>query len=96
MKISIILGVTHMMFGITVSYMNSKYFGKTVNIICEFIPQVLFLSCMFGYMALLMFHKWTHFTAGGFGGEEISSEQCAPSVLITFINMVLFKVIFQI
>jgi len=91
MKISIILGVTHMMFGITVSYMNSKYFGKTVNIICEFIPQVLFLSCMFGYMALLMFHKWTHFTAGGFGGEEISSEQCAPSVLITFINMVLFK-----
>lgn len=91
MKISIILGVIHMLFGVTVSFLNSKYFNRKINIVCEFIPQVLFLSCMFGYMALLMFHKWTAFVAGGFDGDVLTTERCAPSILITFINMVLFK-----
>ena len=91
MKISIIIGVLHMMFGLILSFWNSKFFGKAVNITMEFIPQVLFLSCMFGYMALLMFHKWTSYTAGGFEGDPATTERCAPSILITFINMVLFK-----
>jgi V-type H+-transporting ATPase subunit a len=51
---------------------------------------------MFGYMALLMLHKWTAFTAGGFldgngNSDPLTTERCAPSILITFINMVLFK-----
>lgn len=92
MKMSIILGVIHMMFGIFVSFSNNKYFDRKTNIVCEFIPQVLFLGCMFGYMALLMFHKWTAFIAGGFDGNALTTERCAPSILITFINMVLFKV----
>ena len=93
MKISIIIGVIHMMFGVLMSLWNGKYFGKTVNILHEFLPQIIFLACMFGYMALLMFHKWTSFTAGGFEGdlEGLTTERCAPSILITFINMVLFK-----
>jgi V-type H+-transporting ATPase subunit a len=92
MKIAIILGVIHMLFGLFVSFLNSKYFGKTVNILCEFVPQVIFLCCMFGYMSMLMLHKWTSYTAGGIEpGDFLSSEQCAPSVLISFINMVLFK-----
>merc|ERR1711879_229357 len=65
--------------------------GKALNITCEFIPQILFLSCMFGYMALLMFHKWTAYAAGGFDGDKTTTERCAPSILITFINMILFK-----
>ena len=91
MKVSIIIGVLHMMFGLLVSFWNSKFFGKAVNITMEFIPQLLFLCCMFGYMALLMFHKWTAYTAGGFDGDALTTERCAPSILITFINMVLFK-----
>ena len=90
MKISIIMGVIHMMFGLVLSFWNSKFFGKAINITMEFIPQVLFLLCMFGYMSLLMFHKWTAYTAGGFG-DVTTTERCAPSILITFINMVLFK-----
>merc|ERR1719186_1458923 len=46
---------------------------------------------MFGYMSLLMFHKWVAYTAGGFHGDLPSGERCAPSILISFINMVLFK-----
>merc|ERR1740128_419306 len=91
MKISIIIGVIHMMFGVILSLWNNKYFAKSVNIYCEFIPQITFLSCMFGYMALLMFHKWTAFVAGGFEDSPLTTERCAPSILITFINMVLFK-----
>lgn len=91
MKVSIILGVIHMLFGVVISLLNSKYFNKKINIVCEFIPQVLFLSCMFGYMALMMFHKWTAFVAGGFDKDPLTTERCAPSILITFINMVLFK-----
>jgi len=91
MKISIIIGVIHMIFGLLVSFWNNKFFSKALNITCEFIPQMLFLCCMFGYMALLMFHKWTSYTAGGFDGDVTSTERCAPSILITFINMVLFK-----
>merc|ERR1712147_262863 len=79
------------MFGVLMSLWNNKYFGKTVNIIHEFLPQLIFLTCMFGYMALLMLHKWTAFTAGGFDGDALTTERCAPSILITFINMVLFK-----
>ena len=94
MKVSIILGVIHMLFGVFISFINSKYFEKRVNIICEFIPQFMFLTCMFGYMSLLMFHKWTSFIAGGFDNDVLTTERCAPSILITFINMVLFKVNF--
>merc|ERR1712079_342879 len=91
MKVSIIIGVIHMMFGLLISFWNNKFFSKALNITCEFIPQVLFLSCMFGYMELLMFHKWASYTAGGFDGDVTTTERCAPSILTTFINMVLFK-----
>jgi len=91
MKLSIIIGVIHMMFGVVLSLWNNKYFGKSVNIFCEFVPQIIFLCCLFGYMSLLMFHKWTAFVAGGFDGDVKTTERCAPSILITFINMILFK-----
>jgi V-type H+-transporting ATPase subunit a len=91
MKISIILGVLHMIFGVCMSFGNHKYFSKPMNIITEFIPQLLFLCCLFGYLALLMFIKWTKYYANKAEDEFGLSERCAPSILITFINMVLFR-----
>ena len=89
MKVSIILGVIHMTFGVCVSYWNATYFKKPLNIFAEFIPQIIFLTCMFGYLQLLMWMKWTMYAANA---EDFpDSERCAPSILITFINMVLFK-----
>jgi len=89
MKFSIIVGVIHMTFGVMMSYNNAKYFKKPLNIMAEFIPQIIFMMCMFGYLSLLMWHKWTAYSADA---EDITeSERCAPSILITFINMVLFK-----
>jgi len=89
MKVSIILGVIHMTFGVCLSYWNATYFKKPLNIFAEFIPQIIFLVCMFGYLTLLMWMKWTMYAANA--TDIVDSERCAPSILITFINMVLFK-----
>jgi V-type H+-transporting ATPase subunit a len=91
MKISIILGVLHMLFGVFLSLGNHKYFGNTVSIYAEFIPQVIFLCGMFGYLAFLMIIKWWIYYATNDEANLPNSQGCAPSVLITFINMVLFK-----
>ena len=40
MKMSIILGVTHMNLGIVMSLFNNMYFKDRLSTICEFIPQV--------------------------------------------------------
>uniref|UniRef100_A0A0K8TS08 V-type proton ATPase subunit a n=1 Tax=Tabanus bromius TaxID=304241 RepID=A0A0K8TS08_TABBR len=88
MKISIIFGVIHMIFGVVMSLLNHRYFKNRVSIIYEFIPQMLFLVFLFFYLVLLMFIKWTTYAATN---EDPYSPGCAPSILITFINMVLFK-----
>ncbi|KAK7075988.1 Unc-32p [Halocaridina rubra] len=88
MKISIIFGIIHMLFGVILSVWNYKFFNKQISIYCEFIPQILFLSCLFVYLVLLVFHKWVWY---GAGGDVSVSPSCAPSILITFINMVLMK-----
>ncbi|KAJ2952154.1 hypothetical protein O0L34_g4434 [Tuta absoluta] len=103
MKISIIIGVFHMLFGVTLSLWNHMYFKRRISIYVEFIPQILFLSLLFLYMVLLMFIKWTTYGStppfyenkwpNGTINPEIvkTSAFCAPSILITFINMMLFK-----
>ncbi|XP_020300206.1 V-type proton ATPase 116 kDa subunit a-like isoform X2 [Pseudomyrmex gracilis] len=88
MKISIIFGVIHMLFGVMVGLWNHMYFKRRLNITCEFVPQVIFLMALFFYMVILMFVKWIKY---GPKNDLIEGPGCAPSVLITFINMVLFK-----
>uniref|UniRef100_A0A0N7ZA30 V-type proton ATPase subunit a n=1 Tax=Scylla olivacea TaxID=85551 RepID=A0A0N7ZA30_SCYOL len=90
MKISIIIGVFHMIFGIMVSLANHLFFRRYWNIVCEFIPQMVFLVSLFGYLCFMVFFKWVSFGCG----EEFDAQHnsdCAPSVLIYFINMVLLK-----
>jgi len=89
MKVSIIIGVIHMLFGVSLSLKNHKYFKNQLAVYCEFIPQVLFLCCLFLYMVLLMFLKWMIYSPDS--KDVKTSPYCAPSILITFINMVLFK-----
>ena len=44
MKVSIILGVIHMTFGVLLSYGNATYFKRPLNVMAEFIPQIIFLG----------------------------------------------------
>uniref|UniRef100_A0A1B6D6J7 V-type proton ATPase subunit a n=1 Tax=Clastoptera arizonana TaxID=38151 RepID=A0A1B6D6J7_9HEMI len=88
MKLSIIFGVVHMMFGITLGVINHIHFGHPVYIILEFLPQIIFLCLLFLYLVVLMFMKWVIYSPAN---PLTTSPRCAPSVLILFINMILFK-----
>ncbi|KAJ1520839.1 hypothetical protein ONE63_003928 [Megalurothrips usitatus] len=91
MKISIIIGVLHMVFGVSLSVINNVQNRKYMNLLLEFVPQILFLLLLFGYMAVLMVWKWVQFYATNDPAEFKVSPTCAPSVLISFINMMLFS-----
>lgn len=89
MKLSIIFGVVHMIFGVCMSVVNMVHFRHKISIILEFLPQILFLVLLFAYMVFMMFLKWVLYSAKN--DELIWQPGCAPSVLILFINMMLFK-----
>ncbi|GFO20327.1 V-type proton ATPase subunit a, partial [Plakobranchus ocellatus] len=83
MKMSIILGVSQMFFGIALSFLNHRHFQRPLNIIFDFIPMVVFLFCMFGYLVIMIFVKWLKYSS--------TSKPQPPSLLIGLINMFLFN-----
>ncbi|CAO2834627.1 unnamed protein product [Amaranthus hypochondriacus] len=58
MKMSILLGVVHMNLGILLSFFNAKFFKNDLNIWYQFVPQMIFLNSLFGYLSLLIIVKW--------------------------------------
>ncbi|KAL9395595.1 hypothetical protein Peur_009848 [Populus x canadensis] len=58
MKMSILFGVAQMNLGIIISYFNAKFFGDNINIWYQFVPQMIFLNSLFGYLSLLIIVKW--------------------------------------
>ncbi|CAH8564567.1 unnamed protein product [Dicrocoelium dendriticum] len=83
MKMSIVLGVLHMLMGVCLGAFNHRFFGDPLAIWCELIPQVLFLSSIFLYLIVLIFYKWVAFAA--------EQSRIAPSLLINLINMARFS-----
>ncbi|KAJ7532629.1 hypothetical protein O6H91_13G012300 [Diphasiastrum complanatum] len=58
MKMSIILGVIQMMLGIILSYFNATFFRSSLDVWFQFVPQILFLGSLFGYLSVLIILKW--------------------------------------
>lgn len=82
MKMSVILGIVHMIFGVILSLFNHIYFRRTLNIILQFIPEMIFMLSLFGYLVFMIIFKWCRYDA--------HTSQKAPSILIHFIGMFLF------
>jgi len=58
MKLSIIIGVTQMVVGIFLSAANAVHFRKKWSFLFEFLPQIIFMLSLFGYMCFLIVLKW--------------------------------------
>ncbi|XP_065146480.1 V-type proton ATPase 116 kDa subunit a 2 isoform X1 [Paramisgurnus dabryanus] len=83
MKMSVIIGVIHMTFGVVLSVFNHLHFRQKFKIYLLFLPELLFLLCLFGYLVFMIFYKWLAFS--------VQDSQLAPSILIHFINMFLMQ-----
>lgn len=59
MKMSIILGVLHMSMALCINVPNAIHFKKPVNIYGDFIPKMLLLQSLFGYLVFTILYKWS-------------------------------------
>ncbi|KAF1765396.1 hypothetical protein GCK72_005348 [Caenorhabditis remanei] len=93
MKTSILLGISQMAFGIMLSLMNHIGNRSVVDIVFVFIPQCLFLGCIFVYLCLQVIMKWIFFYVkpAMVFGKFYPGPNCAPSLLIGLINMFMVK-----
>ncbi|KAM3940014.1 V-type proton ATPase 116 kDa subunit a 2 [Leptodactylus fuscus] len=82
MKMSIILGVIHMTFGVVLSAFNYLYFKKKFSVFLVFLPELIFMMCIFGYLVFMVIFKWLTCSA--------AESMMAPSILLHFINMFMF------
>jgi len=81
MKLSVIFGVIHMIFGIFLRGLNAIYFNSKLDFVFEFIPQIIFMSLLFGYMIIMIFIKWCTDWTGNLSK--------APSIISTLMNIFL-------
>ena len=81
MKISVILGVTHMMLGIVIKGINLVYFDDKLSFFSEFLPQMTFMLLIFGYMDIMIIIKWCR--------NWSKMEYLAPNITSTLLNLFL-------
>jgi V-type H+-transporting ATPase subunit a len=63
----------------TVSF-HCRFFRNLKDVALQFIPEVIFMLSLFGYLIFLILYKWC----------VVMKSESAPSILLLFINMMLF------
>ena len=81
MKWSVIIGVIQMTLGIFLRGLNNLYFGDYLGFFLEFIPQIIFMTLLFGYMIALIFIKWNT--------DYTGNTENAPSIITILMNLAL-------
>ena len=61
--------------------MNARYFKDTPKLLNEFLPQLILLLSIFGYMDLLIILKWNT--------NYIGQTDKAPSIIVTIVSFFL-------
>ncbi|KAG9225878.1 hypothetical protein CCMSSC00406_0008406 [Pleurotus cornucopiae] len=59
MKMSIVLGVIHMTFALCLQVPNHIRFKRPLDIWANFVPQMIFLQSLFGYLTICILYKWS-------------------------------------
>ena len=78
MKLAVIFGILQMTLGICLKGLNNLHAAAYVDFFFEFIPQLVFLLALFGFMDLMIILKWlTDYTG---------RESQAPSIITQMIN----------
>mmetsp|Transcript_9082 Transcript_9082/g.12167 ORF Transcript_9082/g.12167 Transcript_9082/m.12167 type:complete len:849 (-) Transcript_9082:50-2596(-) len=89
MKMSVLLGVSQMLLGISLSGMNAVYRKKMYDIFFEFVPQIIFMITIFGYLCILILVKWCLQWDNVLENDPQSLGREIPSLLSTLVNMFL-------
>jgi len=81
MKISIIIGVSQMVFGLACKTSNCLYFKRWRDLLLENLPEYIFLLSIFGYLSFLIILKWCT--------DWVGLEKRPPPLLDTLLGMIL-------
>ena len=81
MKFAVIIGVTQMALGVCMKGLNALHQNSNVEFFFEFLPQLIFLFGLFGFMDLLIIVKWLTDWTGREGD--------APSIITQMINNII-------
>ena len=83
MKTSVILGVAQMSMGTFMKGFNAIYFKRPLDFIFEFIPQILMILALFGFMDVLIILKWLT------NWDNVADGKSVPAIISTMIIMFL-------
>lgn len=59
MKLSIVMGWSHMTYSLCLSYINARHFKTPIDIWGVFLPGMIFFQSIFGYLVFTILFKWS-------------------------------------
>ena len=79
-----------MSLGIIMKGFNAIHFGNKIDFVFEFIPQLVLLLVLFGWMDVLIISKWLYeVNSDSLDDYNFYTRSNAPSIITIMINMFL-------